>query len=150
VSQTRVDTLVVDADGHVVETESTWEFMDPSEERYRPVIKLMQPASKGAGNTNEYIVNQMAVEHWYIDGQPSGQAFPKFTPGDLERMSKQTGRSLSTPREAFDMTNVELRVKHMDKVGIDVQVLHNSLVIANSLDTPAKQVAVCRSWNRWM
>ena len=29
---------VIDADAHVVETERTWEYLDPGEERYRPTL----------------------------------------------------------------------------------------------------------------
>ena len=29
---------VIDADAHVVETERTWDYLDPGEERYRPTL----------------------------------------------------------------------------------------------------------------
>ncbi len=32
------DYRLIDSDAHVVETERTWEFMDPEDEKYRPVL----------------------------------------------------------------------------------------------------------------
>ena len=31
-------TTTIDSDAHVVETDHTWDFMDPSEEKYRPQL----------------------------------------------------------------------------------------------------------------
>ena len=30
--------IVIDSDSHVVETERTWQFMDPEDEKYRPIL----------------------------------------------------------------------------------------------------------------
>ena len=30
--------MVIDSDSHVVETERTWQFMDPEDEKYRSVL----------------------------------------------------------------------------------------------------------------
>ena len=29
---------VIDADTHVIETEHTWDYMDPSEQQFRPLV----------------------------------------------------------------------------------------------------------------
>ncbi len=34
--QTQVQ--VIDADAHVVETERTWDYLEPSEQKYRPLL----------------------------------------------------------------------------------------------------------------
>src|SRR5205814_1213555 len=39
---------------------------------------------------------------------------------------------------------------HMDELGIDVQVLHNTIFIKQLSDRPAVDVALCRAWNRWL
>ncbi len=48
---------VIDTDGHVVETERTWDFMDPSDAKYRPYIATEKNAS---GRPRE---------QWVIDGR---------------------------------------------------------------------------------
>jgi hypothetical protein len=34
--------VVIDSDSHVVETERTWQFMDPEDEKYRPVLDVLK------------------------------------------------------------------------------------------------------------
>ena len=50
-----VKTMVIDADAHVVECERTWDFMDPSESKYRPVLIDLP------GETR--------LQYWLIDGK---------------------------------------------------------------------------------
>ena len=38
----------------------------------------------------------------------------------------------------------------MDALGVDVQVLHNTLWITNIAEMPDTEAALCRCWNRWM
>ncbi len=38
----------------------------------------------------------------------------------------------------------------MDKLGIDVQILFNTMWIARVADKAEAEIALCRSWNRWM
>jgi predicted TIM-barrel fold metal-dependent hydrolase len=38
----------------------------------------------------------------------------------------------------------------MDELGIDVQVLHNTFWIEQITTRPEAEVALCRSWNRWL
>jgi predicted TIM-barrel fold metal-dependent hydrolase len=45
---------------------------------------------------------------------------------------------------------VQLRLQHMDALGIDIQVLHNTLWIEQVAQRPDVEAALCRSWNRWL
>ena len=54
------------------------------------------------------------------------------------------------PEEAREMADLEARIRHMDQLGIDVQVLHNTLFIETIADRVETEVAVCKSWNRWL
>ena len=47
---------VIDADAHVIENESAWDYMLESERRFRPKI---------VGATN----GDPAVDYWFIDGR---------------------------------------------------------------------------------
>ncbi len=40
---------VIDADTHVIETDHTWSYLDPSEQQFRPVV--ISPREKVGGNT---------------------------------------------------------------------------------------------------
>lgn len=125
----------VDADAHVIETEHTWDFLDPDDRRYRP--KLVGPEDEP---------NQ---RHWMIDGQIRGFRFG--TPSERqEAQARRTGKRTATPEGTRDMKDVELRLRHLDELGIDIQVLHNTIFIKELTDRPAVQVALCRSWNRWL
>ena len=48
------------------------------------------------------------------------------------------------------MGNVDLRLEHMDQSGVNIQVLHNTIFIESATDRAAVEVALCKSWNRWL
>lgn len=131
----KTDFVVVDADAHVVETERTWDYLEPSEQKYRPLL-----CSRG-DNPRPY---------WVVDGKISGFCMPTLSEGELRKMSENTGRNVETPRAARELDDVELRLKHMDELGIDIQVLHNTMWIEQVSQDPDVEAALCRSWNRWL
>jgi hypothetical protein len=49
---------IIDCDAHVVETEHTWDFIDPSDAKYRPQIVTAEDGAK----------------YWVIDGKLRGRA----------------------------------------------------------------------------
>jgi predicted TIM-barrel fold metal-dependent hydrolase len=135
--------LVIDADTHVIETEETWEYLEPSERKYRPVLAAANgpdPATGGVG-TREY---------WVIDGRICGFRFPTLSEQQLAETSKRSGRNVSTPQQAREVENVAIRLRHMDELGIDKQVLYNTLFIAPVTSRTEIEVALCGAWNRWM
>src|SRR5207247_314432 len=69
---------------------------------------------------------------------------------ELKALQKETGRTLETALNARELRDVELRLRHMDKLGIDVQILFNTMWIARVADKPEAEIALCGSWNRWM
>jgi predicted TIM-barrel fold metal-dependent hydrolase len=90
------------------------------------------------------------VEFWLIDGKLKGHRFPIFTEAQMETKSKQVGRKFADSKDAREMGDIDLRLKHMDDSGIDVQVLHNTLFIEHITDRSAVEVALCKSWNCWL
>ncbi len=68
---TDAKTLVIDADAHVVESDHTWDFIDPSERQYRPV-PLETPEDNGT-----------KLQFWLIDGKVRGFRFPAFSNAEL-------------------------------------------------------------------
>jgi uncharacterized protein len=123
--------LRVDADAHVYETEATWEYMSAAEARYRPV-SFDPPDGRAIvpGDTRPH-------SFWMVDGRV-----------DLRRWctDERTGTTLET-RELLD---VGARVRHMDAMGVDVQVLYPTYLLAAPSDNPDAELAIYRSYNRWL
>ena len=128
--------MIIDADSHVVETERTWDYLDESDKKFRP--RLFQSAE------------EPNAQYWLLDGKAIGFRNPTLTEQELVARSKETGRQLQTPADARELRDVELRVRHMDRLGIDIQVLHNTLWITQVADRADAEIALCMAWNRWM
>jgi predicted TIM-barrel fold metal-dependent hydrolase len=136
--EANVKDLIIDADAHVVESARTWDYMDPSENQYRPIpLETREDAG-------------MKLQFWVIDGKVRGFRFPAFSAAELERRSRQVGRKFADAQEARELGNVDLRLEHMDQSGVDIQVLHNTMFIEPATDRAAVEVALCKSWNRWL
>ena len=127
---------IIDADAHVLETEHTWDYLEPSERKHRPVL-----VSADDGSNQSF---------WIVDGQVAGLRLPTLTERVLKSKSAELGRDIAPPEAARGLDDVPLRLRHMDQLGIDVQVLHNSMWIRPVTKRPDTEAALCRSWNRWM
>src|SRR5215475_14331198 len=127
---------VIDADTHVIETDHTWSFLEPSEHQFRPVV--ISPRGEGGR------------EYWYIDGKIRGLARQAVTAPDVSALEAKLGRKMAAPQEAREGESVEVRLKHMDQLGVDIQVLLLSSLLERVADRPEAEIAVCLSYNRWV
>src|SRR5262249_33707277 len=126
---------------HVLESERTWDYLEPGDRKYRPV-PVTVPADPSIGRARR--------DAWVIDGKIRGLRFPLLTAEDLTALSANLGRDVNTQQWSRGMGDVEVRIRHMDALGIDVQVLHNTVFIESVSERPEVEVALCRAWNRWM
>lgn len=126
----------IDADAHVVESERTWDYMDPTDARYRPLIVAPNGES--------------GRQYWLVEGKIRGFARPVITAQAFAELSKRAGRRMDTPQETREMENVEARLQHMDELGIDTQVVHPTIFIELVTNTPEAEVAICKGYNRWL
>ncbi len=127
---------VIDADAHVIETEASWEYLDAPERKYRPRL---------------YSANDDAdTQYWVLEDKILGFRFQTLSEKKLKELTQRSGRNSITPKSARELEDVELRLDHMDELGIDVQVLHNTLWVVPVSDRPEIEAALCRSWNRWL
>ena len=61
----------IDADAHVVESEHTWDYMDPAERKYRPI--LVSPHGAPEERPVRSILDTGSVRsYWLIDGKSRG------------------------------------------------------------------------------
>lgn len=111
----------IDADAHVLETERTWDYMDGPEREFRPLV-VSEANSPGR-------------EWWLIDGK----IHPK-----MENIGKDT------PKVSREMEDIGARVRHMDELGVSVQVLYPSVFLRPLTSRPEVDLALCRSYNRWL
>jgi predicted TIM-barrel fold metal-dependent hydrolase len=115
--------LTIDADAHVIECEATWDYLEGEERRYRPVsISVDMPTGKKRS-------------FWFIGGRMIG---------GRENIGKDT------PPEARELADIDARLKHMDEIGTAVQILYPTLFLRPVTDNPRIELALCRSYNRWL
>jgi len=113
----------VDADAHVVETEHTWDYLLPSEKRWRPA-GITAPDANGAPR-----------EWWMIDGK---------------LFNRRTNIGKDTTEATREMADIKARLKHMDELEVDVHVLYPTLFLRPISDKPEVELALYRSYNRWL
>jgi predicted TIM-barrel fold metal-dependent hydrolase len=115
--------LTIDADAHVIECEKTWDYLEGEDRRYRPVsLSVDMPTGK-------------KHSYWFIGGRMIG---------GRENIGKDTSK------ESREMANIDSRLQHMDEIGTAVQVLYPTLFLRPVTDDPRIELALCRSYNRWM
>lgn len=127
---------VIDADAHVVETEQSWNYLEAAEQKYRPTLA---PSPSHPNRQN-----------WFLDGEDLGFKFPSPDERQAEQHFKKYGRRVDTPVDARELSDVKRRLRHMDELGIDIQVLYNSLWLTPLTTRPDAEIALCWSWNRWL
>ncbi len=133
---TAVGLKAIDADAHVIECEETWEFLAPEDKKYQPAL-FASP-------------DDTTKRYWVIDGRISGLRLPTLDERQLKELSARAGRDLMTTAATRQMGDVNLRLKHMDELGVDIQILHNTLWIRGVTQRREVDVALTKAWNKWM
>jgi len=120
----------VDADAHVDECEETWEYMDARDAHYKPI--LLQPPGWG------YLPN---------DDRPH----PLWLVGGNVRLKRYRDDEITgTTQPMREMVDVPARIRHMDELGIDVQVLYPTMFLHAVTTQPEVEWAVHSAYNRWL
>ena len=73
---------IIDADAHVIETERTWDYLQPSDSKYRPKLY-----STPEDPTRQY---------WVIDDKIAGFRFLTLTERELHEFAQRAGRNFET------------------------------------------------------
>ena len=129
---------VIDADTHVIESESVWDFFDEEMAHRKP--QLVPGADPHTGAVRNF---------WIIDGR-----FVPHPPG-------KGGQALATPPIEDDvrnstawakraMTDVDARLEDATSMGVAMQIVYPTLFIGFLTHDVALEVALARSYNRFM
>src|SRR5262245_31365261 len=121
----------IDADAHVDETRETFEYIDPADELYKPI--LLDPP--GAGYLGPNVPDPHPI--WMIGGSARLKRY---------RDDEITGTTEAT-RELRD---VPARLRHMDQLGFDHQVIYPTLFLHAVTAQPEVEAAVHGAYNRWL
>ena len=122
---------VIDADTHVDECEETWRYMPSEDTRYKPVTVVPTEDMDASAPAPGY------TRHWLIGGNLSIRRI---------RDDQRTGTTI----DARELRDVETRLRHMDEMGVDIHVMYPTLFLTYLTSDPQAQVAICKSYNRWM
>ncbi len=106
----------IDADTHVIETERTWEYMEESEAQFRPVTVTSSSAP--------------GKQFWMVDGKI---------------FNRGTNIGKEFPEASREMKDVEVRLRHMDELAVDVQVLYPSLFLRPLTSNPEVERALSKA-----
>lgn len=121
----------IDADAHVIECERTFDFLDPEFEKYRPLVVQ----TRDTGRTVASQVGLAQRKFWLLDN----------------RMQPKEGNvGANTAKAAREMEDVGARLRHMDALEIDVQVLYPTVFLRPWTQAPEFEYALCRCYNRWL
>ena len=121
---------VIDADTHIDETEDTWAYLDEKERSFAPVTVMRQGPEAADPK-------RRPGRYWLVDGQ---LRFRRV------RDDERSGTTVGT-RELLDVPE---RIRHMDQQGVDMQVIYPSFFLRAPSDRPDLELALCRSYNRWL
>lgn len=120
----------IDADAHVIENEVTWRYMTDSERKYTPMI-----TRRFAGQEIRNIEGKVQEEFWIINQR-------------VHNKDRNVGSN--TSEESREMRSIDARIRHMDELEIDIQVLFPTLLLRPIADDAPLEFALCRSYNRWL
>jgi len=132
---------VVDADTHIAESEAMWRFIDSEMYPRRPVLAKI-PDDTWYKERNAF---------WLIDGEifpkPAGKAsFSLITPS---AQKKESGRG-DIHLGVRELTDPIARLKDMDKIGVEIQVIYPTLFLVYLTDDAKLESALCRAYNRFI
>ena len=132
---------VVDADTHIAESEAMWRWIDAEMYPRRPVLAKI-PDDTWYKERNAF---------WLIDGEifpkPAGKAsFSLITPSAQKREAGRGDIHLAVR----ELTDPVARLKDMDKIGVDVQVIYPTLFLVYLTDDGKLETALCRAYNRFI
>lgn len=122
----------IDCDGHLIEIEDTWRYLDPSEAVYRPTLIDLPKGTHGLPRPGQA---WLVADHWCPY---------------LGQRSSNSGVGNDFEPESTQLLDPRVRLQDLDALGIETEILISSFFISTELDNPIAEAALCRSYNRWV
>lgn len=122
---------VIDADAHVIEQPATWSYIEDEDREFTPTVVRYDSGQERYG-----ALGNVQQEFWVVDGR-------------LQAKEANLGID-NTTKESREMVKVDARLKHMDELEVDVQVLYPTLFLRPITQNVRAEWALVRSYNRWM
>ena len=128
---------VLDADGHIWESEAMFAGLDPEFHPRRPVLVSM-PLDTAAGDSNR---------PWLIEGKIAprfsgrGATFPPSFPGSPAAATRRVSVGAQT------LEDVEARIKGIDEFGLGEQVIFPTLFLESIVYDVRLEAALYRAYN---
>ena len=120
----------IDADAHVIETPETWSYFTAAEKPFTPMV-----VSRAEGGEDHGVRGNAIRQYWAIDGRMH---------------DKESNIGAETPQDAREMRDIPGRLRQMDELEIDIQILYPTLFLRPLTTNAAVEYALCRSYNRWL
>lgn len=117
----------IDADTHVDETDDTWNWIPPDDEEMKPTT----------GFPRNPRPDLPPARYWVVDGHRK------------ERKLRNDVKSRTTV-ETRELLDVEARLRHMDELDVEVQVIYPTLFLVEPAVRPEVELTITRSYNRWL
>lgn len=111
-------------------------LLDAADEKFRPTLTTSPQDPQR--------------QYWILDGENLGSKFPSPDEKQSREHVRRFGREVATPVQARELSDVTQRLRHMYELGIDVQVLYNSLWLTALTNRPDAEIALSWAWNRWL
>jgi len=137
--------FVYDADAHVMVSQRMWEDMpEPIRQRRPRPVRIDDHGDLGGLESSWFVEGRLTPRHWGPGSQPANN------PATTNPEFSGTGLSLPIELGSRDLSQPELRLKDLDRMGIDCSVMYPSTLYATMASDPELEAALYRSFNRYM
>ena len=134
-----------DADAHAMMSPRMWETLPPEFHARRPRPTRVHDVADMGRWTNGWLVEGQIIPHALGPGSQPGNEPARV----LEEFGAET-HSPEFPLSSFDLSDPSARLRGMDFMGVDHQMLYPTTLYARMTNDPAFEAALMRSYNRYV
>jgi predicted TIM-barrel fold metal-dependent hydrolase len=137
--------LLYDADAHAMMSPRMWQTLPKEYVARRPRPTRVSDVSDMGRWTNGWLIEGQIIPHALGPGSQPGN--------EPARVLKEFGASSTNddfPLSSFDLSDPEARLRGLDSMGIDHQMLYPTTLYARMTSDPGFEAALFRSYNRYM
>lgn len=129
--------MYLDADTHVDESEDTWSYIPKSAQEFVPRTLEFAPEQVPEWLSSNRSSGSGYYRFWFINGE----IYPRRV-----RSDERTGTTLGTR----ELSNVKDRLRDMDRLGVETQVLYPTVFLDEISRRAEVQTVLYRSYNQWI